>query len=46
MTNLHMGVIKVYKNFKRTFCHPAARTPQSSCCGMVVRTRVSATSPR
>jgi predicted HD phosphohydrolase len=34
------------KNFKRTFCHPAVRTPQSSCCDMVVRTHVSATSPR
>ena len=34
------------KNFKRTFCHPAARTTQSGCCGIVVRTRVSTTSPR
>jgi hypothetical protein len=39
-------VTAVYKNFKRTFCHPAARTPQSSCCGMEVRTRGSTTSPR
>ena len=39
-------VPRVYKNFKRTFCHPAARTPQSACYGMAVRTHVSATSPR
>ena len=43
---MHSIVISVYKNFKRTFGHPAARTPQSGCCDMVVCPRASATSPQ
>ena len=40
------GRVTARPTLQRTFCHPAARTPQSGCCGIVVRIRVSTTSPR